>query len=282
MGVYGGYWARASKASLLHTPCQGAGGHSGVSGAPRVDPGGTGRRRRAGRAGLGRAGFCARGRRHGGVRRGTVRPAWKESAEERRSYCLVKNGLAVLAGGACECRHRCRAGLRGRAATAWTKEVGAGRVGGRGRGREVPRLHCATSCEQPVSPGGSPTVETDRASTWAGSISERAERRARWRRAGPAQELDGTGLVGESRRERSARSVVQQRRGLRSRGFGLPDLGYDPEASGGLARASGMLGRWGGATWATRMTRTALLGGDEGRSQALRTSDIDRTTSIMG
>ena len=74
-----------------------------------------------------------------------------------------------------------------------------------------------------------------------------------------AQALVGTGLVGRSRRERSARSVVQQRRGLGSRGFGLPDLGYDPEASGGLARARGMLGRWGGATLAARVTRTALL-----------------------
>ena len=58
--------------------------------------------------------------------------------------------------------------------------------------------------------------------------------------------------------------MVQQRRGRGSSGFGLFDLGCDPEGSGGLARARGMLGRWGGATWATRMTRIALLGGDEG------------------
>ena len=115
-----------------------------------------------------------------------------------------------------------------------------------------------------MAPGGSPAVGTDRASTCASSTSDRAERWARWCRASPAQELDGTGLVGERRREKSARSVVQQRRGPRSREFGLPGLGYDPEASGGLARARGMLGRWGGATLATRVTRTALLGGYEG------------------
>ena len=85
--------------------------------------------------------------------------------------------------------------------------------------------------------GGSPATEGGRASTCASSISGRAERWAKWCRAGLAHELDGTELVGERRREKSARSVVQQRRGLRSRGFGLPGLGYDPEASGGLARA---------------------------------------------